>query len=246
VTVDVAGAAPRPVRGPDTVQVWLVRDEPEDDVADLLAVLDAEERGRAAAYRSADDRRRYVLAHGALRHVVGAALGVPPGEVRWTRGPHGKPEVAGPGCGLRFNLSHSGEVAMVALTASRAVGVDVQEVLPRLDVTAMARRYFPPYEALHVTEPCSPEARAARFARLWSRKESLVKAHGGRLVQGLRTPVTHPRELPPGDAWSHAYRLTDIPAPRGYRAALAVAGEADFMVTQAEWLRPGTSPPRRG
>lgn len=218
----------------DEVQVWLVADEgPGADVSDLLAVLDAEERQRAAAYRSPDDRRRYVLAHGALRSLAGAALGVPPGEIRWTRGPHGKPETAG----LRVNLSHSGEYAMVALTAARAVGVDVQQVRPGADAVAMARRYFPAYEARYVASAPGAEARAARFARLWSRKEALVKAHGGRLLQALRIPVTHPREVPPGDAWSLAYHLTDLPAPPGYRAALALSGDTDVTLTHHHWLR---------
>lgn len=229
-----------PVRA-DEVQVWLVADEgPGTDLSGLLRVLDPEERQRAAAYRSPDDRRRYVLAHGALRSITGAALGVPPAAVRWTRGPHGKPEVAGPGPGLRVNLSHSGEVAMVALTASRAVGVDVQQVLPGVDAAAMARRYFPPYEARHVASAPDPEARADRFARLWSRKEALVKAHGGRLLQSLRIPVTHPRppELPAEDAWSLGYHLTDIPAPPTHRAALALAGDTDVTLTHHRWPGP--------
>lgn len=224
----------------DEVQVWLVADEgPGTDVSDLLRVLDPQERERAAGYRSPDDGRRYVLAHAALRSIAGAALGVPPADVRWTRGPHGKPEVAGPGPGLRVNLSHSGEVAMVALTASRAVGVDVQEVRPRADAAAMARRYFPPYEARHVASAPGAEARAVRFARLWARKEALVKAHGGRLVQSLRIPVTHPRppDTPPEDAWSLAYHLTDLPAPPGYRAALALSGDTDVTLTHHHWLR---------
>lgn len=128
----------------DLVEVWLVADRRPDCALDgLLAVLDADERQRAEAYRSADDRRRFVLAHAALRHVVAGRLGAPPAEIRWARGPHGKPELTGPWRGTEVNLSHSGDVAMVALAAYRRVGVDVQRVLPHLDAAAMAARYFP-------------------------------------------------------------------------------------------------------
>lgn len=230
-------------RGVDEVEVWLVPDPgPAGVEAGLLAVLDAEERRRAAAYRSQDDRRRFVLAHGALRHIVARRLGAPAGEIRWVRGPHGKPELAGQWRGAHVNLSHSAAVAMVALSSARPVGVDVQQVLPRLDAEAMARRYFPPQEAAYVRASPDPAARAERFARLWARKEALTKAHGGRLAQGLRVPVpdTPPPAVPARDAWARGYRLTDVPAPAGYRAAVALAGAAPYTVTHHHWPTGGT------
>jgi 4'-phosphopantetheinyl transferase len=231
----------------DEVQVWLVPDERSDRVlADLLGVLDAGERQRAAAYRSADDRRRFVVAHGAVRHIVAGRTGSAADEIRFVRGPHGKPEVAEPGCCVQVNLSHSGDVAMVAVTAGRRVGVDVQRIVPGLDAVAMARRYFPAEEAEFVRAAADPVARAARFARLWSRKEALVKAHGGRLAQGLRVPVTPPApppgSIPAGDTWPAGYRLTDVPAPPGYRAAVALSGLADYRVTPCRWTSPAPPP----
>ncbi|MFI0944279.1 4'-phosphopantetheinyl transferase family protein [Streptomyces sp. NPDC021020] len=227
------------------MQVWLVADRRSDPlVAELLGVLDDEERRRADAYRSADDRRRFVLAHGALRHIVAGALGAPPGGIRWARGPHGKPEPAGRWRGVHVNLSHSGEVAMVALCPSHPVGVDVQQVLPRLDAVAMARRWFPPQEAAAVLAAPGPEARANRFARLWARKEALTKAHGGRLAEGLRVAVPPggpPPDTPAADAWAHGYRVHDIPAPAGYRAAVALPAGADPAITHHDWS--GPAPP---
>lgn len=230
----------------DEVQVWLVPDERSEQVlADLLGVLDAGERQRAAAYRSADDRRRFVVAHGAVRHIVAARTGAAAAGIRWVRGPHGKPDVAGPGTGVQVNLSHSGDVAMVAVTARRRVGVDVQRIVPRLDATAMARRYFPPAEAESVRSAADPQTRAALFAYLWARKEALVKAHGGRLTEGLRVPVPAgrpPAGVPAEDAWSAGYRITDLPAPPGYRAAVALSGLTDYRVTHHRWTSPALSP----
>jgi 4'-phosphopantetheinyl transferase len=229
----------------DEVQVWLVPDvRSEQVVADLLGVLDDGERQRAAAYRSADDRRRFVVAHGALRHIVAARTNSAPAAIRWVRGPHGKPDLAGPRPAVQVNLSHSGDLALVAVTAVRRVGVDVQQVLPHLDAAAMARRYFPPAEAESVGATADPAGRADLFARLWSRKEALTKAHGGRLTQGLRIPVpAHP--VPPArpeDAWSAGYRITDLPAPPGYRAAVALSGPADYRVALNHWTPAARSP----
>jgi len=243
----------------EAVQVWLVPDQRSTAaLADLLSVLDAEERQRADACRTADDRRRFIVAHGAVRHIVARRLGAPAEEIRWRRGPHGKPELTGRWTGTQVNLSHSDDVGMVAVTASRRVGVDVQRVLPRMDAGAMANRYFPPEEARFVRAAADAEDRAERFARLWARKEALVKAHGGRLMQGLRIPV---RDLGPGtgerpprlrhpggpgdprDAWSRGYRITDVPAPRGYRAAVALGGPGGYRVDWRRWSWPG---PARG
>ncbi|GAA1172171.1 4'-phosphopantetheinyl transferase [Kitasatospora gansuensis] len=226
----------------DTVRLWLVPDQqPGPALADLFAVLDPGERLRAEGYRSADDRRRFVVAHGAVRHILARRLGVAPEELRWRHGPHGKPELTGRHTGAEVNLSHSDTVAMVAVSASRRVGVDVQRVLPRLDATAMAERYFPPQEARFVRAAANPADRADRFARLWARKEALVKAHGGRLTQALRIPLydsdagtgEHPE-----DAWAHDYRVTDVAAPPGYRAAVALSGTETFRVTLRRWTWP--------
>ncbi|KQV13274.1 MULTISPECIES: 4'-phosphopantetheinyl transferase superfamily protein [unclassified Kitasatospora] len=233
---------------PDTVRLWLVPDQQSGPaLASLFAVLDPGERLRAEAYRSADDRRRFVVAHGALRCIVARRLGATPEEIRWRHGPHGKPELTGRHTGAEVNLSHSDTVAMVAVSASRRVGVDVQRVLTRLDAIAMAERYFPPEEAGFVRAAADPDSRADRFARLWARKEALVKAYGGRLTQGLRIPLldgsTGTGEHP-DDAWSRDYRVTDVPAPPGYRAAVALSGTEAFRVTLRRWTWPDPSTPR--
>ena len=230
----------------DVVQVWLVPDHRSGPaLAALFAVLDPAERRRAEAYRSADDRRRFVVAHGAVRHIVAGRLGAPADLIRWERGPHGKPELAGDWTGAQVNLSHSDEVSMVAVTAVRRVGVDVQRVLPRIDAAAMASRYFPPEEAGFVRAARHADGRADRFARLWARKEALVKAHGGRLTQGLRIPVRDadaPVPDHPDDAWARGYRIADVPAPHGFRAAVALSGPGAFLVARHRWTWPGPAP----
>jgi 4'-phosphopantetheinyl transferase len=217
----------------DTVQVWLVDARvPAHTLDALSAVLDDDERARAHEYRHVEDRRRFVVAHGATRCVLGDLLGIPPAALRWDRGPHGKPELTGPGAGLPVNLSHSGELTVVCVATRRAVGVDVQRIDDDRDVTALATRFFPPDEARYVGTSVE------RFATLWTRKEALVKAGGGRLAQGLRTGVREPvvrvgdqpGGIPPG-----AYRLTGVPVPPGYRAAVALSGAQPYEVAVRSW-----------
>ncbi|MEY9863854.1 4'-phosphopantetheinyl transferase [Catenulispora sp. GAS73] len=209
---------------------WLVGDVPSSAVADLLATLDAEERRRAGRFSTAEARERFVVAHGAVRRIVAECLGAPPAELQWQVGPQGKPELVGPWTGIHANLSHSGGRCLIAVSRERAVGADIQRLVPGLDVLGMARRYFPASEARDVADAAEP---ADAFARLWARKEAVTKAAGGRLTQVL------PLLTPPGGAVEFAagvYRVVDVEVPAGFRAAVALAGADEFRVEVNEWL----------
>ncbi|MET7396072.1 4'-phosphopantetheinyl transferase superfamily protein [Dactylosporangium sp. NPDC005572] len=193
-----------------------------------LELLDEAELRRYESMQHPVDRHRFAVAHAAVRRIVAVRLGVDPAEVRWTRGPNGKPELDGGA--VRVNLSHSGDLILVALTAARAVGVDLQQVLPTLDVAAMATRFFPPGEASLVARD-GPE----RFAELWARKEAVVKAAGDRLTRGLSLPVAgDPPPVVEHDG--RRYTLADVAAPPGFRAAVALAGQSPFQVAAPNTL----------
>ncbi|MER7272956.1 4'-phosphopantetheinyl transferase superfamily protein [Dactylosporangium sp. NPDC000244] len=195
------------------VDVWLV-----DTRTPFESTLDAEELRRRDALRLSEDRRRFDAAHSALRRILEPRVGA----VRWSRGPNGKPHLAGEPC--QVNLSHAGEWAAIAVTDARPVGVDLQDAVAGLDYAAMARRFFPPAEAEFVA------ARGAEaFALLWARKEAVVKAAGDRLTRGLLLPVAG--DPPP--AVTHdgtGYTLADLAAPDGFRAAVALAGPEPFSI----------------
>ncbi|MFJ3214689.1 4'-phosphopantetheinyl transferase family protein [Kitasatospora sp. NPDC086801] len=181
-----------------------------------------------------------MLAHAATRIVLGEHLGRPPAGLRFSRGPWGKPAVEG-APGLHFSLSHSGEIALLAL-ASRPVGVDVELARADLDTTRLAGRFFPPDERELVARD-GPDA----FTRLWTRKEACVKASGGRLTQGMGIPVAHDGP----EATVHArsgplpgpWRVTDLPLPEDYAGSVALIGDGPFNVSRRMWYQipPGES-----
>jgi 4'-phosphopantetheinyl transferase len=217
------------------VEVWLIRtDLPESVLADLLPLLDDGERERARALRDPASRRRFIAAHGAYRVILGRGLGVPPASLRWQRGPHGKPELAGPG--PRVSFSRSGDFAALATAPGRRVGVDIQELLTSLDVTRMAARFYPQPEAEYVASGAGHARQVARYTRLWARKEACVKVAGGRLLPGLepvilRTGVVGQDGAPPGPCL-----VRDVRGPRGYRAAVAAEGTSAYDITR-RWVR---------
>lgn len=209
--------------------MWLARAAlSHNDLAALRAVLDPEELSRASTAHDHQEARRYISAHGAARFILAGHLGIAPRDVRWKSGPQGKPAVSG----AEFSLSHSGELSLIAVSAHRPVGVDIQEVVAGLDVIGLARRFFPGPEAAEVTAATDP---GLVFARLWARKEAVVKAQGDRLMAGLRIPVRGGRSEVTGHPESLAYRVTDVPAPAGFQAAVALAGSEPYTVELLEW-----------
>jgi 4'-phosphopantetheinyl transferase len=209
----------------DRVDVWLIPvDLPGAALAALTAVLDPDEQARSAALRDAATRRRFTATHGAVRWILGERLGVPPAHLRWRYGPHGKPSLADR---LEFNWSHSGEWALLAVHPDRAVGVDVQELLPASTARRMARRYFGAGAADGLAAGAAADVGdPAEFAARWARREAVVKAYGGRLLDHVGPTAS----LPPG-----AYVVHDLPVPGGYRAAVARAGNEPFVVALQPW-----------
>lgn len=224
----------RPTLDADAVHVWRAPlDVPPPELAALEAALSPDERARAARYRFPRDRRRFVAARGALRRLVASYAGVEPAGVRFGTEPGGKPALADPATAwLRFNVSHAGELALVAMARGRAVGVDVEVVRTDLADLEVADRFFSPAEAAAIRALPPPE-RAEAFLSCWTRKEAFVKALGA----GLREPLdgfTVPlgadeplilRRAPdarPLTGWS---LVALRPAP-GYVGALVVEGRA--------------------
>jgi 4'-phosphopantetheinyl transferase len=188
--------------------------------AEFAACLSRQERQRHAALRRPDDRERFLLGRGALRRLLGTWLELAPVAVPIESGPHGKPRCPG---GPEFNVSHSGDLILLALHPSRPVGVDVEQARPGLPWWLIARRVLPPveWEALEALAAAAPAAAADAFLAAWCRLEARLKAEG-RGLAGLgdfRRPGGAAATRGPGDA---APALFDVAVPAGYRAAVAL------------------------
>jgi 4'-phosphopantetheinyl transferase len=225
--------------GTGLARVWIVPvDLPPHQVARCRDVLDDRERERAAAFLSERDRQQYTVAHGALRILAARELQaaresqVEPQALRWEPGRYGKPELAAPWSGLSTSLSHSGDLVAVAIADGRAVGVDIQHTVPHLITVALSERFYPAAEVAYVAAGRDANAKAARFTHLWSRKEAVVKAAGGRLWSNLEIAVLD-RDVVSCDEPPGAYRVADVPVPAGFRAAVALAGAAPFATQVA-------------
>lgn len=144
----------------------------------------------------------------ALRRLLALYLEAEPGAIELARDEGGKPRLADPGAALRFNLSHSGGLALIALAAGREVGVDIERVQPRRNLLRLAERALDPGAAAAVRHAPAAE-RTNTFHAAWTRREAIAKCHG----TGLWRP------LPQGPV-----AVERLDAPPGFAAALAVAG----------------------
>lgn len=169
------------------------------------ALLAPDERSRLARLIRPEVRRRWLAARTFLRRVLGASLGVPPEAIGLSRQPGGKPFL--PDSDLQFNLSHSGDWALLALAWQLPLGVDIETIRPPRQPLAIARRFFSP-EATAALAQAPSEQQARIFHHHWTRLEALHKLGGG----GLMAP-------PPEDA----RLLSFTPAP-GCLGALAWPG----------------------
>jgi 4'-phosphopantetheinyl transferase len=178
----------------DQVELWsIVFDSDSAVAAALTDTLDAAELQRATSIVSSAARARFIAAHALVRHVLGQELGVRPASLTFARGPRGKPYL--PGTTIRFSLSYTSRVAMLAVTRREEVGIDVEE-LPRGSMyERVTARCFAEAEARRVRE-CEPSRRPRLFATLWAAKEAYLKMTGEGLARGLNTFV-----VDVGDDW---------------------------------------------
>jgi 4'-phosphopantetheinyl transferase len=208
----------------------------------LESLLDPDERDRLERFRALDDRRRLLAGHAGLRILIGAALGLSPRAVSFTRGAYGKPALArlGGERTLEFNLSHSGRVAVVALTGDTPLGVDVEELRPFPDRDAIATRFFHRSETAELAALRDTEKDLA-FFRTWTRKEAVTKALGRGLNLELnlfRISSDPSRELEVRfcggvDTAEPAWTLIDIDPEAGHVGALALAHHPVSLVCRS-------------
>lgn len=210
--------ARHPALKPRTVHVWRARlDLAHAALARLEALLEPDERERAARFRIEADRRRFTAARAVLRLLCGRYLGRAAGQVRFmVPAGHGKPRLADspPEIDLRFNVSHSGGLALYAFALGAEVGVDVEALRADFSPRQIEESFLPAREVERlVALPADVQQRA--YLETWTRREALAKATGEGLAPYLEKaggPSAGPGE----------WRLVALEPGEGYVAALAM------------------------
>ena len=226
----------------DTWRVCLLSPElSERDGRDLLT---PDEIARASRFYFEDDRRRFVSCRVALRILLGRYLETSPAEIRFHYEKHGRPEIAFPQDtgGLRFNVSDSGDLALIAIGAGRAIGVDLEKIRHLPDLLELARGFFSAREVAAILA-VSEDKRHDAFFACWTRKEAFLKATGMGLMYPLSAfsvsvdPDGPAELLEVGEDGNAAgqWSIKDTHPGEGFRGALAWTGGARVEFWQARF-----------
>jgi len=203
-------------------------------------VLSATERARLRRMRSVAKQRDFLAGRSAIRRVLGPLLDADPRGVSIEDGVHGKPELTG-SQRLHFNLSHSGDRALLAVSRRGPIGVDIEAARPGRPFRRLARRFFAASEYDWI-QGLPARDLADGFYRLWTLKEAYLKAIGTGLTLSSRAFQVDPRRDPPrlvttpaGQLAAERWTTRVLPIEPGYHAALCTpAGLLDCRQVSLE------------
>jgi 4'-phosphopantetheinyl transferase len=218
----------------DEVHTWRATlDLPLSLVEQLGGLLTADESDRAERFHFEKDRQHFIVGRGLLRIILGRYLRIAPERLRFFYNRYGKPFLA-PEYGLHklcFNMSHSGGLALFAITRNRDIGVDLERIRANLEYEEIAERFFSPEEVMGLhTIPTRMKVEV--FFNCWTRKEAYIKAQG----QGLSLPLdSFDVSFAPGEPATllatrddpreaSRWTLQELAPGQGYVGALAVRG----------------------
>jgi 4'-phosphopantetheinyl transferase len=219
------------------VHVWRIDLEQQPErLEKFRTTLETHELEQAGRFHFEKHRRHFVVARGSLRYVLARYLETRPELLRFSYGAYGKPALPGQHS-LRFNLSHSHEVALLAVALNAELGVDVEHVRADFASEDIARRFFSRVE-VETFNALPGEQQVAAFFRCWTRKEAYIKAIGKGLSQPLDgfdvtlAPGEPAALLRADEDDATRWSLSDIDVGGNYAGALAVerpAGEIKFF-----------------
>jgi 4'-phosphopantetheinyl transferase len=191
-----------PLLASNDVHIWQFT--LDADPTPFSRFLSPDEHQRAARFLKPELRTRFTVARGQMRHILSAYANVPPNQLRFTYGTAGKPALIG--SPLHFNLSHSKGLALLAVAAGEAVGIDLERERP-IDVLGVGRRVFSDDE-LHQLAEAPEQQQIPLFFQLWVRHEAQIKALGTVIGSEAQVPVYDLAIDPP----FHAALATAIPS----------------------------------
>jgi 4'-phosphopantetheinyl transferase len=228
---------------PGEVHVWrAILDQPRDAIARFMRILAPDERAHAEKFHFEADRKRHIIGRGLSRLLLAHCLGRPADELKFEHNEFGKPSLAlGLHPPLQFNVSHSGELVLVALTLGRALGIDVERMQRDVAKEEIAARFFSTNEC-RALAALAPDLQCAAFFACWTRKEAYLKARGDGLSLPLDqfdvafVPGQEPRLIETRHDPAEAGRWTmhAFDPGHGCKAALAVEG-SDWKLKCWDW-----------
>lgn len=229
---------------PNEVHIWRIDlTAGEAEIQHCHRLLSRDEIERAGRFYFDKHRRRFTVARAAMRYILSQYIRFSSQELSFSYGPKGRPRLSGPlmDSGIRFNLSHSHEIALLGVTHELDIGVDVELVDTAFGKTEVAERFFSIGE-INTLRGLPSNARAEAFFSCWTRKEAYIKARGDGLSipldsfdvafgPGVQATLLAVR---PDPTEVKRWRIYAMDSIQGYKAAVVVAGK-DHDLRHMDW-----------
>ena len=224
-----------------SVHIWKIESEKLADREDYFySILSSDENSRARKFHFDKERLRFIVARGGLRLLCAHYLGAGAKEIAFGHNYYGKPFVLNhkthTASNIQFNVSHSGEYIVIALSQGVPVGIDIEQITNDIEFLEIAQNFFSPVEyAELIKQPVIEQCKA--FFHIWTRKEAYIKAKG----KGLSIPLDsfdvsiktldQSVSLNVGDAKNseNSWSIYDLTLTQGYAAALAIESGASRL-----------------
>lgn len=226
------------------VHVWRAfLDVTAIEFENLFGFLSVDEHERARRFHFEKDQRRFIVARGILRKILGDYLGVNPIDICFEYNQFGKPILAPvpDNDNVCFNISHSDAYALYAINRRKKIGIDIERVRDEVVFMEIAQKFFSQNE-INSLESINKNKRAELFFQYWTRKEAFIKARG----EGISFPMEKcdvsfingssllPVTLQDNNIDSSGLYVQDLFPGNDYAAAIAVEGN-DWVFLYREY-----------
>ena len=213
------------------IHVWqFTLNVPESTLDRYTELLSTDEKQKAGRFHFQRDTRRFTVTRATMRSILGPYVQSGPGELQFRYSEHGKPRIKNPARDIRFNVSHSGEEAVVAIVSGREIGVDVEQIRDNVEIDSLAERFFSSAEK-DFLRGLPHEKKLSTFFRFWTCKEAFLKAQAVGLTRSLASftvdlTTTRPSLLAAAETRGEEsqWSLLELACQTGYASALAVEG----------------------
>ncbi len=209
------------------IHIWKVNvNNSELDINNLLSnVLSDDERKRAIRLRSDKDKRRFVVSRGLLRKNLGQYMDTNPAQIVFDYNSHGKPSIRTDdnNKNIKFNVSHSRELAIYAICLNKEIGVDVEYIRDVGTADKIIKRFFTEEEKSFYNS-LSEHKKKLGFFTLWTRKEAYSKARGMGIGLPLKDFDINLVQNEGNSINKSKWSLIDLDIDKDYLAALATEG----------------------
>lgn len=218
--------------GLNAVHVWDFPVTGDTSLDPFSTLLSADEQARAARFRFEKDARRFTVTRASVRAILARYLAGSARDLQFEYTKLGKPSLTSAALNIDFSVSHSGELAMLAIALERNVGVDLEFTRRDVEIEKLSERFFSVRERESI-RALSGARRVAAFFRCWTCKEAFLKAQGVGLSRSLdsfdvEVDSSRPARLlatRPDSSEAAAWSLHGIQTDAEYAAAIAVQGQ---------------------